>query len=153
MSYGDSLKTSSVKIQDIKSVLDTLYVSYQYVEATGSINTTSTSSTTMSGTTTGNVVITGNRIVSLNFFVTFSSNATLGRVSLFLMRGATEITSFGNFLYYGDTSGEAYTVCASCIDVTPAAGTYTYNLNWAVASGETGYATNRGLLAVNRIIN
>lgn len=152
MAYGDSLKASTVKIQDIKSILDTLLVNYQYVESTGSISTTSTTSTTMTGTTTGNIVITGSMIVYLYYFAVLSNDTTEGDMSVFLHRGATELASFKQYFYIGDTSGETITVCSSYIDVTPAAATYTYNLNWAVASGQTGYATDRGLLAIARTI-
>ena len=149
MAYGDTLKTSSVKIADIKGVLDTLLLNYEWAESS-SITSTS-SGTAVSLLSASSITITGNMIVFIYGFASMS-NSSGSTTNIAINRDSTELVGMIRKDKYSDTTGESWTYSLSAIDVLPAAGSYTYSLKWSVGAG-TGYSKHRGILVVAKPVN
>jgi len=148
MAYGDTLKTSSVKIADIKGVLDPLLFNYSYADTSSLVSTSSGTAVDM---VVASANITGNMIVFIYAHASMSNSA--GNTTNFgIFRDSTELVGMIRKDKYSDTTGESWTYSLSAIDVLPAPGSYSYKLKWSVGAG-TGYSNYMGILIMTKPVN
>lgn len=122
--------------------LGDLLLTPRYVSATGNTTTTS-ADTALDSMSIANVIVDGQQSVLLLFSCLTGNNTLAAANSFSLKRGSTSLQPSGKIIAHTINVSEDSTMVSQ--DVNPAAGNYTYSVNWGVTAGSTGSTDSRAL--------
>ena len=147
MAYADLLRLTTADFDDAATLVEGLLINYQMVDTSAVVNTTSTSITGLATTSISVTVNSGERVLLLGY-VSISVSVSNSDATIVPRRNSSNLGNSGAMNTYssGDTGGYDFYVPIMYVD-NPGAGSYTYDIGWAVSAG-TIYSLRRRLIGI-----